>query len=750
MKLFKDRPLSGWLLFGLVMVLYYALFVRPFFAHKFMTAGDTYGHWSLKYMILYSLKHFGTLPWWDPTMYNGYPLYYHFLSGWSNYLGPFYVLFLAFFKAFSWIPTFTVNNTLLFHETVYVPALVAAAVYLICRQMLTHPAARVLPVFIFCFSYFPLLNFHDFYTFEAMVAPLFFLYALVRFNNHRTPKNLLIFLFFTAVLSASLCNGIMMSAFFWTVIFSVLLLATDLGLLKSIFRTTGELSRSLRGRTMLILGVLLIASGLFASYLPVHFNSGRVLVYRGGQVSYSQESKFTNAPIPIEKSKIWTVLSNWLPFPEYQSAFLDYGWKTYDRRDSGHVHRYIGIVTIPLALLALVYFRSRYLLPLLLTYLICNCFIIYSTKNLAYMVLVDNSDFFRNFRNITSIFSRGGGLIFLILLAGVGLDSLLKNSPLRLGGNFAGRRSFLDKRNLVPVILLMILTAAGIGLIMHWSELVKYETFFHIGWYLIIFSLLFYALLRGRQSRMIQRGCLIAVFILTFLDLTVSASRYIDVYARKPWSDEAAIGDYAAFLPVRPGDEPMFPKGYIGIYHNTGGRIYWGMKEWLVLATDKKRQRILSNYNPETACMTEYPSVHFFDKEVHRSLYGVDFIASPDYIKNFSGPGEQGGAVYIESWADLLKYTFNDVVIRANTRQNGFLYFRDNYDRFWSARLNGKKADILRADFTFKAVSLPAGDNVVEFTYDPYPVKAAYGIFYLLMFIFAGVYAFSRRLPGID
>lgn len=748
MKLLKTKPAWGWLFVGFTMALYYLVFVRDFFSQRYVPAGDTYAHWSLKYIMLYSLKHFGDLPWWDPTMYNGYPLYYHFLSGWSNYLGPFYLPFLIAFKIISSCIGLTINNALLFHETIYVVLLIVIAIYLISRELITHPVARLLPVFIFCFSYFPLLNFHDFYSHEAMIAPLFYLYALVRFNNRRTPKNLLLLFFFIGLLAASLCNGILMSAFFWTTIFSFLLLICDISLVPRTVVLIRQFLKLTRARIMLFLAASLIISGFIASYLPVYYNAGKVLKYRGGEVDYLAKAKFTNNPIPIETSKIWTVLSNWLPFPEFQYQFLHYGW-------NGHDHRYIGIITIPLFLLALFYLRNKYAVPLLFTYIICNCFIIYSTTNLAYMIIVDNSDLFRNVRNITSIFSRGGGLLFLILLSGVGFDALLKNSLLRIKQNPRCEAILSRRRNSAAVFLLVFFILVGVGLILYPADLLIYETTFHIGWYLIVFCALCIGLLLSSNNRIITRGIILGIFIAVFLDLTISASHYIDTYARKPWHRNEVITDNTQLRPINQESENMFPSIYEGSYHRTKGVISWGIKEWLAIATNRKWQHVLENYNPWSTNMTVYPSFSFFDKEVYRQLYNVRFISSPAFIKDLPEPNIGGTQLYREDSAvsffegkcDILKYTFNEVIVRTRTKQDGFLYFRDNYSEFWTAYLNGQKTKILLADFTFKAIKLPAGTNTVVWVYDPYPIKYAYLVFYAVLTIFIAYYFYSSRFP---
>ena len=67
---------------------------------------------------------------------------------------------------------------------------------------------------------------------------------------------------------------------------------------------------------------------------------------------------------------------------------------------------------------------------------------------------------------------------------------------------------------------------------------------------------------------------------------------------------------------------------------------------------------------------------------------------------------------------------------------DGFMVYYDNDDPFFSARVDGARVPIHRANFTYKAISLPAGRHVVEWSYNPYPVKIAWTIFYVSFFAY--------------
>ena len=52
----------------------------------------------------------------------------------------------------------------------------------------------------------------------------------------------------------------------------------------------------------------------------------------------------------------------------------------------------------------------------------------------------------------------------------------------------------------------------------------------------------------------------------------------------------------------------------------------------------------------------------------------------------------------------------------------GFLYLADQYFPGWRATVNGAPAPILRANYAFRAVEVPAGTSTVEFRYRPVSV----------------------------
>lgn len=65
----------------------------------------------------------------------------------------------------------------------------------------------------------------------------------------------------------------------------------------------------------------------------------------------------------------------------------------------------------------------------------------------------------------------------------------------------------------------------------------------------------------------------------------------------------------------------------------------------------------------------------------------------------------------------ILSQTPTGIHYRVKTDRQGLLFLSDNYYPGWKAYVNGKETKIFRADYTFRAVVVPKGESIVEFSY---------------------------------
>ena len=76
------------------------------------------------------------------------------------------------------------------------------------------------------------------------------------------------------------------------------------------------------------------------------------------------------------------------------------------------------------------------------------------------------------------------------------------------------------------------------------------------------------------------------------------------------------------------------------------------------------------------------------------------------------------------------------------------LILTDNYYNGWKAKIDGQKAEIFKANSTFRAVKIDPGEHQIEFYYDSNILKL--GAFFSLVGIFTLIFVSSKgALKGL-
>jgi hypothetical protein len=81
----------------------------------------------------------------------------------------------------------------------------------------------------------------------------------------------------------------------------------------------------------------------------------------------------------------------------------------------------------------------------------------------------------------------------------------------------------------------------------------------------------------------------------------------------------------------------------------------------------------------------------------------------------------------------IATYSPNRVVIKADTKADGYLILCDNYYPGWRAYVDARRTRILRANYILRAVPLHPGNHTIEFIYSPASLKI--GAFITLSFL---------------
>ncbi len=78
------------------------------------------------------------------------------------------------------------------------------------------------------------------------------------------------------------------------------------------------------------------------------------------------------------------------------------------------------------------------------------------------------------------------------------------------------------------------------------------------------------------------------------------------------------------------------------------------------------------------------------------------------------------GAVAPATRARILSYRNTQVSVEATSERAGWLVLHDTWHPQWRVEVDGKPAELLRANVIFRAVAIPAGKHVVTFTFKPF------------------------------
>jgi hypothetical protein len=694
--------------------------------------GDSQVAISLNNLATHTLNKYHELLWWDPTGLNGYPALVNLTHGWFNYLNPLMLpghLFVWTVTSLLHWPLVTAVQVQLF-SIAYLTALVF--VILLSRELIRSPVARLFPPLVFTLgasaNQFLMLAQHG----PALAPSLAYLFGLIYFWRRRTPSSLFVFLVLLSCFVASINYITFSSHLFPLLLFTIFLAAFNPDVLVPAWVASREATATTRGKILIALGVLSCALAFMNIGLTLHYFADEIVRVGDNLKDFSYDAKGLAALATppnwgIAPQRVFLGFNQWFPFDDaYRFALRDEPWQDLfiPRIDM----RYIGIITLPLIVSAVAFGRRTGLVaPLLATYFLCTFVLPYTYWLEPFQYLFDHVPMLRNIRAMANTMPRDIPAVLAALLAGMGLDAIL-----------AGSRRPTPAAAAVVAAALGVALAAGI-LALHPAFLPMRHSLAHIAVYLGLSALILVPLLRWSSPRARTRLAALLLLI-TFADLTVSASYY---WQRIAWTlpkpATVLLPDATLFRPIKNESENWYGN-YSGHAHGPGPNYVFGLRSWLVLASRERWRPVLENWDPHTGRMTEYPALRFYSSASFvpfDRIKEIDQISPPDvrttfYIHNESAlAGVTGTARKLDVEWSLTAFTPNRVHATVDMPEPGFVLFLDNFDRFWKARINGEPATVYPANFTFKALKLPAGKSSIAFEYDPYPIKWGWIAYYL-------------------
>jgi len=103
-----------------------------------------------------------------------------------------------------------------------------------------------------------------------------------------------------------------------------------------------------------------------------------------------------------------------------------------------------------------------------------------------------------------------------------------------------------------------------------------------------------------------------------------------------------------------------------------------------------------------------------------------------------------------KAWVGDISYTSNTVRLRCKADAPGYVFLSDSYYPGWRAYVNGEAADVVHANYAFRAVRVLAGESEIAFIYRPswFPAAAAVSAASWVLLL-VGALLLSLRSPAV-
>lgn len=136
------------------------------------------------------------------------------------------------------------------------------------------------------------------------------------------------------------------------------------------------------------------------------------------------------------------------------------------------------------------------------------------------------------------------------------------------------------------------------------------------------------------------------------------------------------------------------------------------------LIYDDKKFQIYENSTvlPKTYLVGEYV-LENENQKILNKIYDKNFDFKKSVVLEKNPNIEMGEGLI--GTTKIISYSPNKIVIDSTSNKNAILVISDNFYPGWKTKVNGKDSEILRANYTFRAVPIPKGENNIEIYFDP-------------------------------
>ena len=776
-----------------------------------LLAGEMFTHdaivWYGSYHYFVESLSRGVIPLWDPYTISGTPFYQNIPH--VGDLDPI-VLLCAIAVKLGMTPLTTFIYMHLSRLLVF-----AFGAYYLFKFITGCRASSAVAACVLFFSMMP-GNLREQTVFLAFLSP-FAVYFLLRFFNDAEPYKKYLYLFLFALTTGITFNVFIPAYFLLNII--VFFFAAALLKLIDVKKTVASLRfRLIPLSIIFIMLVAAIAAPSLATYSDSRsagselFPSVRILQKNASVYKELMASDIGSDALSQRFTNNRGVYSSWgnllsLAYPDLWKAYFQKfnALKAYDF--ISETFQYIGIIPFIIALIGLLYSKSRWriLALVMLVVISINMISWEGVHNKAPNILQEafNTIFpFLRMIEVRETFS-GFFLLWLCLLLSLGL---------RIFFDSVNFKAFVDMRLRALLLLPAVLIAGKVILTYMYLRPSLYLSMVDVMAFIVIgiFAVLIYLY----QQKMLAHARLCAILlVITLVDIgyyNLSMKPYVLAPNTLAPALEANLntdGDFAYLrtpfvLAPLAFSEPMFKvkgamsrgnkhhlfttKRYydyfthlplekqlvlsgvdtpiIRFFSETDARIFKGKSDVLTYMSDANEEELRNSLLIEEAVdngaqggntgnglvftgLGQFPDRPDLNTQNIITVYNNHMVRNASRAKDVADNPKKH-LTTDESAIVVKDFSPNSLTVDVNNAVDGYLYYNDGYSKYWNAYDNGKETLINIANYNFKAVFLPKGEHRVVFIYNPWRYKVgllAYAAGLFISVILAAFFFFKSR-----
>lgn len=378
--------------------------------------GDRYYFYSYFYDIIHSLYRFQEFPWWNPAAQDGLPHYYTALLG-LNYGNPVAMLVAgaAYIAGQLHLPLISITRLYVLYLGVLVPLIYMAGVALCSRRLFRSNAAVTFVLVIAAFSPGMVTNLSDI-GFEPAAFGLLFIASFLHWLDHPARRSALWAMLCAGLLALVCVNYLFL---FWNLVFLPLFVAAWYLLS---MRPAGKRFPAIPAGMMIfgLLAVLIVISPTLAAYVQGNDMVRRPMntrVYEYYRIAAGNPIQFLSVSLPA-------VINKSCSFISYESALSSLA--------SPYIYNYMGLLTLPLAIIGLIWGRKPLRQVLYVLLAVSMLVINLSAFSPIFSLLLMPKTPLQSVNHFSDLFYLTGACILTIFAAGLGIEALSRFRTTRI------------------------------------------------------------------------------------------------------------------------------------------------------------------------------------------------------------------------------------------------------------------------------------------------------------------------------